>query len=68
MHLRIDVPVGCYLSGGIDSSTVLGIAAKHSAKPIRVFTLAFDHKAYNEETLACETSSHTGAHIHSNGI
>lgn len=63
LRLRADVPVGCYLSGGLDSSTVLGIAAKYSIKPIQAFTLAFDHEAYNEEALAIETAAHTGANL-----
>ncbi|HZM27987.1 MAG TPA: asparagine synthase (glutamine-hydrolyzing), partial [Gemmatimonadales bacterium] len=49
LRLRADVPVGCYLSGGLDSCTVLGLAARHSAEPIRAFTLAFDLPAYDEE-------------------
>ncbi len=64
IRLRADVPVGCYLSGGLDSSTVLGIAAKYSADPFQAFTLAFDHEAYNEEALARETAARTGANIH----
>ncbi len=64
LRLRADVPVGCYLSGGLDSSTVLGIAAKHSAKPVQAFTLAFDHEAYNEKSLARETAAYTGANLH----
>ncbi|NEQ74452.1 MAG: asparagine synthase (glutamine-hydrolyzing) [Okeania sp. SIO2C9] len=64
LRLRADVPVGCYLSGGLDSSTVLGIAAKHSAKPLQAFTLAFDHEAYDEESLARETAAYTGANLH----
>jgi len=63
LRLRADVPVGCYLSGGLDSSTVLGIAAKHSAQPVQAFTLAFDHEAYDEESLARETAAHTGANL-----
>ena len=64
LRLRADVPVSCYLSGGLDSSTVLGIAAKYSAKPIQAFTLAFDHEAYDEESLARETAAYTGANLH----
>ncbi len=63
LRLRADVPVGCYLSGGLDSSTVLGIAAKHSAEPIQAFTLAFDHEAYDEESFARETATNTGANL-----
>ncbi|MEM9922317.1 MAG: asparagine synthase (glutamine-hydrolyzing) [Cyanobacteria bacterium P01_D01_bin.50] len=63
IRLRADVPVGCYLSGGIDSSTVLGIAVEHSAQPVQAFTLAFDHEAYDEESLARETAAYTGANL-----
>ncbi len=63
LRLRADVPVGCYLSGGLDSSTVLGIAAKHSAEPVQAFTLAFDHEAYDEESLARETAEKIGANL-----
>ncbi|NEO54091.1 MAG: asparagine synthase (glutamine-hydrolyzing) [Okeania sp. SIO3B5] len=63
LRLRADVPVGCYLSGGLDSSTVLGIAAKYSNKPIQAFTVAFDDEAYNEESLARETATYTGTDL-----
>ena len=61
LRLRADVPVGCYLSGGLDSSAVLGMAAIHSAEPIKAFTLAFEHEDYNEEPIAREIAAHTGA-------
>ena len=63
LRLRADVPVGCYLSGGLDSSTILGIAAKYSNKPIKAFSIAFDDEAYNEESLARETARYTGADL-----
>ncbi|NEO71472.1 MAG: asparagine synthetase B, partial [Moorea sp. SIO3H5] len=63
LRLRADVPVGCYLSGGLDSSTVLGIAAKYSNKPVKAFSIAFDDEAYNEEFLARETATYTGADL-----
>ena len=63
LRLRADVPVGCYLSGGLDSSTVLGIAAQHSTQPIQAFTLAFDHEAYDEQSMARETAAYTGANL-----
>ncbi|MEA5620251.1 asparagine synthase (glutamine-hydrolyzing) [Cronbergia sp. UHCC 0137] len=64
IRLRADVPVGCYLSGGLDSSTVLGIAAEHSDEPIQAFTLSFDHEAYNEESFVHETIAKIGANLH----
>ncbi|GAB1544096.1 asparagine synthase (glutamine-hydrolyzing) [Scytonema sp. NUACC21] len=63
LRLKADVPVGCYLSGGLDSSAVLGMAAKHSSEPIQAFTLSLDLEGYNEEAIARETAAHTGANI-----
>jgi asparagine synthase (glutamine-hydrolysing) len=54
LRLRADVPVGCYLSGGLDSCAVLGLAARHVTSPIRAFTLAFDQAAYDEAPIARE--------------
>jgi asparagine synthase (glutamine-hydrolysing) len=61
LRLRADVPVGCYLSGGLDSCAVLGLAAKHSSAPIRAFTLTFDGDAYDEEPQAREMAARAGA-------
>ena len=61
VRLRADVPVGCYLSGGIDSCAVLGLAARHRSDPIRAFTLRFDHKDYDEGMAAEEMARRAGA-------
>jgi len=61
LRLRADVPVGCYLSGGLDSCSVLGLAARHSAEPIRAFTLAFDDAAYDEAPIARDMAALAGA-------
>lgn len=61
VRLRADVPVGCYLSGGLDSCSVLGLAAKHHPDPIRAFTLTFDHAEYDEEKEAKEMAAKVGA-------
>lgn len=60
-RLRADVPVGCYLSGGLDSCALLGLAAQHRSEPIRAFTLCFDTAEYNEESVAEEMAAHAGA-------
>jgi asparagine synthase (glutamine-hydrolysing) len=61
LRLRADVPVACYLSGGIDSCSVLGFAARHSTRPIRAYTLSFDHADYDEGDLARDQASRSGA-------
>lgn len=61
VRLRADVPVGCYLSGGIDSCSVLGLAARHHPEPIRAFTLTFDHGEYDEGAIAREMAARCGA-------
>jgi asparagine synthase (glutamine-hydrolysing) len=60
-RLRADVPVGCYLSGGLDSCAVLGLAQPLCDQPIRAFTLAFDHAAYDESAIAREMAAHAGS-------
>ncbi len=56
-----DVDVGVFLSGGIDSSLVAAVAQARSSQPIRTFTIAFDHQAYNEGPFAQQIAQHLGA-------
>ena len=64
LRMRADVPVGCYLSGGLDSCTVLGMAAQYTQQPIQAFTLSFDHEDYDERTIAEEMAALAGAAFH----
>jgi asparagine synthase (glutamine-hydrolysing) len=64
IRLRADVPVGCYLSGGLDSCAVLGLAARHHPDPIHAFTLTFDRAEYDEEAQAREMAAKVGADFH----
>ncbi|MEM9571591.1 MAG: asparagine synthase (glutamine-hydrolyzing) [Pseudomonadota bacterium] len=59
-RLVADVEVGCYLSGGLDSSAVLGLAQAQASKPIRAFTIAFDG-AFDESQIAERTARHVGS-------
>ena len=61
LRLRADVPVACYLSGGIDSCAVLGLASRHHQGPLRAFTITFDHAEYNEDEVAKEMAMRVGA-------
>ena len=55
------MPVACYLSGGIDSCAVLGFASRLSTRPIRAYTLSFDHADYDEADLARDQAERSGA-------
>ena len=48
MHLATDVPLGIFLSGGVDSSAVASLAQRASAAPVHTFTLAFEEAEYDE--------------------
>lgn len=61
IRLRADVPVGVYLSGGLDSCAVLGLAARHHPEPIKAFTLTFEDVAYDEGPIAREMAAKAGA-------
>lgn len=61
VRLRADVPVGCYLSGGLDSCSVLGMASRFVSRPIRAFTLSFDQAEYDEAAQAKEMARHAHA-------
>ena len=61
LRMRADVPVGCYLSGGLDSCATLGFAARNSNTPIQAFTLTFDQAAYDEGEIAREMAARAGA-------
>ena len=64
LRMRADVPVGCYVSGGIDSSAVLGMAASHAGRGVAAFTIAFDHPDFDESASACRSAAHAGADFH----
>jgi asparagine synthase (glutamine-hydrolysing) len=61
LRLHADVPVAVYLSGGLDSCALLGLAARHAPRPLTSFTLGFEHAAYDETEVAREMAAHAGA-------
>ncbi|MCV6608366.1 MAG: asparagine synthase (glutamine-hydrolyzing), partial [Campylobacterales bacterium] len=54
IRLLADVEVGTFLSGGVDSSLVTAIAAKHSTRKIKTFSMGFEDKSYDESGYAKE--------------
>lgn len=63
-RLVADVEVASYLSGGIDSCAVLGLAQQQLDRPIRAFTLAFEDALYDESALARDQAGYSGAAYH----
>jgi asparagine synthase (glutamine-hydrolysing) len=63
-HLMSEVPLGAFLSGGVDSSLVVGLAAEASSRPVRTFSIGFGEPQYDELEHARLVARHFGTDHH----
>ncbi|MCY7317197.1 MAG: asparagine synthase (glutamine-hydrolyzing) [Ramlibacter sp.] len=60
IRLRADVPWGAFLSGGVDSSTIVALMARHVDRPVKTFCIGFADPAYDESAFASEAARRFG--------
>jgi asparagine synthase (glutamine-hydrolysing) len=59
-HLHADVPVACFLSGGIDSAAIVAAAVQRSSRPVRTFTVRWVDSPRDESAVARSVAAHLG--------
>ena len=60
IRLRADVPFGAFLSGGVDSSTIVGLMARHVSRPVKTFCIGFKDPRYDESAYALQAAQRFG--------
>lgn len=60
IRLRADVPVGAYLSGGLDSSALVALIRRHSDAPLRTFSIGFEQQSLDESVFQKQMIEHLG--------
>ena len=68
LRLVSEVPLGAFLSGGVDSSAIVALMAGLSAEPVKTFSIAFDDPQYDESTYARRMAERYGTDHHSRTV
>ena len=59
-----EVPLGAFLSGGIDSTIIVGLMSRHSSRPVKTFSIGFDDPKFDESSFAELAAKHLGTEHH----
>ena len=64
LHKISDVPIGAFLSGGMDSSTIVGLLSRNGKQPVKTYSMGFKNSHFNELPYAREVAKHFGTEHH----